>query len=262
MRYAASFPYDWNAPRPHARALMVDYPLIEFDLFTPPRTGAIAGAGGVKAAMWRPVSAQRITGIGLPGVFQGVLTDSGWDPSRSPFSGMDGRDGAHPLWGDASHFTLNRPFHPRERCRELVFWTVDWQAYEDAETAPAAPLDASRTVCAGVTTRNRDNYEGRANDSVPLEDAVQLRNPERTISFTRDVGGLTAGSDVSNLLMGASTGADHGGGSRTVQLGIYGADRNRNYHLDRGPVPRSVRMRAVQVARFTFYDPRIPITLR
>ncbi|HEX3134500.1 MAG TPA: hypothetical protein VHX44_13060, partial [Planctomycetota bacterium] len=92
-----------------------------------------------------------------------------------------------------------------------------------------------------------------------------LRNPERMVSFTSDVRSLATGSDVTSVLMtqgGASLGADQGGGSRTVLLGIYGADRNRNYVLDRGPVPKSVRMRATQVARLTFYDPRLPITLR
>ncbi|HEX3133016.1 MAG TPA: prepilin-type N-terminal cleavage/methylation domain-containing protein, partial [Planctomycetota bacterium] len=32
MLYAASFPYDWTAPRPQARAIMMDQPLFEFDL--------------------------------------------------------------------------------------------------------------------------------------------------------------------------------------------------------------------------------------
>lgn len=266
MRYAASFPYDWTAPRPHARAIMTDYPLIEFDLFTPPRSGAISGAGGSMAAMWRPVSAQRITGVGLPGVFPGVLEAGTWTSSVSPFAGTDGRDGTHRLWGDASHFTLTRKFHPRDRCRELVFWTVDWQSYEDAETAPAAPLDASRTLCDGVHQGNRNDYDGRLGGGVSTEDALHLRNPERMVSFTRDVSALPSGSDVTSALMtqgGANLDSDQGGtGSRTVLLGIYGADRNRNYLLDRGPVPKSVRMRATQVSRFTYYDPRLPITLR
>lgn len=268
MMYSAWFPYDWTAPRPHARALMTDYPLIEMDLFSMPRSGSISGSGNTQAAMWRPISAQRITGIGLPGVFPGILTNGTWNASQSPFNGIDPRDpstGAHRLWGNAGHFTLTRPFHPHERCRELVFWTVDWQSYEDAETAPAAPMDASQTICDGVTTGNRNSYDSRINGGVSTEDALHLRNPERMVSFVRDVSSFTTGSDVTSALMvagGASTSSDQGGGARTVQLGIYGADRNRNYKLDRGPVPKSVRMRANQVARFTFYDPRLPITLR
>ncbi len=265
MRYAASFPYDWTAPRPHARAIMMDYPLFECDLFTPPRSGTFAGANSIAAAMWKPVSSQRITGIGLPGVFPGTVQSSTWNPAVSPFAGVDARDGSHPLWGDASHATLTRPFHPRERCRELVFWSVDWQSYVDAETAPAAPLDASRTVCQGVNGGNIGNYEGRLGGGVSTEDALHLRNPERMASFTQDVSTFATGSDITTSLMtlgGAGLGNDQGGGARTVQLGIYGADRNHNYQLDRGPVPQSVRMRAAQVARFNFYDPRLPITLR
>lgn len=263
MRYAASFPYDWTAPRPQARAIMMDYPLIEFDLFSAPRVGTMSGSGNQAAAMWRPISAQRVTGMGLPGVFPGMVANSAWNNTSSPFGPfIDRRDGSHPLWGNAQHFTLTRPFHPSERCRELVFWSVDWQSYEDAELAPAAPLDASRTPCSGVNSGNLNNYDGRLNGGVSTEDALHLRNPERMVSFRYDVSLLSTGSDVSNALLGASPGSDLGGGSRTILLGIYGADRNRNYQLDRGPVPRSVRMRASQIARFTFYDPRLPITLR
>ena len=45
-------------------------------------------------------------------------------------------------------------------------------------------------------------------------------------------------------------------------VGIWGADRNSNHVLDRGPVPKSVRLRAVPVARFNFYDPRVPFMIR
>jgi hypothetical protein len=48
----------------------------------------------------------------------------------------------------------------------------------------------------------------------------------------------------------------------SVFNGLYGADRNFNQTLDRGPVPRSVRIRAQLVARFNFYDPRVPAVLR
>jgi hypothetical protein len=37
-------------------------------------------------------------------------------------------------------------------------------------------------------------------------------------------------------------------------MGTYGADRNGNGRYDRGTVPKSVRLRATQVARFTIYD--------
>jgi type II secretory pathway pseudopilin PulG len=52
--------------------------------------------------------------------------------------------GWQPALGPSSHFNLTLPFEPRDRCRQIVVWAVDWQSYEDYETAPSAPLDASR----------------------------------------------------------------------------------------------------------------------
>jgi hypothetical protein len=45
-------------------------------------------------------------------------------------------------------------------------------------------------------------------------------------------------------------------------IGRWGADRNANQQLDRGQVPRSTRMRAVTVARFNYYDLRVPAVIR
>jgi hypothetical protein len=58
--------------------------------------------------------------------------------------------------------------------------------------------------------------------------------------------------------------ADQGAGldQRKTFNGLFGADRNFNKKIDRGALPRSVRMRAIEVARFNFYDPRIPCLLR
>jgi hypothetical protein len=41
---------------------------------------------------------------------------------------------------------------------------------------------------------------------------------------------------------------------RALRLGVYGADRNGNRKFDQGPLGPGVRMRAVTVARFNFYD--------
>jgi hypothetical protein len=50
--------------------------------------------------------------------------------------------------------------------------------------------------------------------------------------------------------------------AREVFAGRYGADRNFNRVLDRGPLTPSVRIRAIQVARFNYYDPRVPAVVR
>ena len=40
--------------------------------------------------------------------------------------------------------TATRAFSAAERTRQLVYWLVDWQQYEDSESAPSAPVDASQ----------------------------------------------------------------------------------------------------------------------
>jgi hypothetical protein len=106
-----------------------------------------------------------------------------------------------------------------------------------------------------------------------------FRNPEKCELFIQSMlnspTGLVTGT--------AATGSGSGGGNINLEIqnnpwsqapdagpsqqaesvfsGLYGADRNYNLKLDRGPVPPSVRLRAVTVARFNFYDPRIQCLL-
>ncbi|HYE05850.1 MAG TPA: hypothetical protein VEL07_10075 [Planctomycetota bacterium] len=253
MRFAASFPYDWGAPRPLQRATMMDYPLIEWDMFAPPLTGSLFDAGGasVAAAQWRPIPAQPIANIGRAASF----------PDH-PIAG---------IWGDPARFTLTASFAPAERCRQLVFWSADWQSYEDAETAPSAPLDASRYPIAApaewLDFRAR-MYEVEFRD----EQLYSFRNPEKTMAFKADVAGLPTGAPVEHLMLlnkwwdvpqpdqGWEDAAE-GQARRSTFIGRFGADRNFNKRLDRGPVPASARMRATSVARFTIYDPRLPLVL-
>jgi hypothetical protein len=46
--------------------------------------------------------------------------------------------------GTASRFHHTDVHDANHRTRQLVYWLVDWQKYEDAETAPGVPIDASR----------------------------------------------------------------------------------------------------------------------
>jgi hypothetical protein len=142
-------------------------------------------------------------------------------------------------WGNQSPglvdtFNLTKPFQPAERCRQLVFWAVDWKSYADAETAPSAPQDASRFP---YDSDGGANYNGGAH---------KFHNPERFFTF--------GDASRSTIVESAS--------NKSVYLGLYGADRNGNKRLDVGPVPSSVRMRAVSVARFNFYNPRVWAGLR
>lgn len=53
-------------------------------------------------------------------------------------------DDLHHTSRNPNHFTADRPFEAHHRTRQLVYWLVDWNQYEDVETAPAAPTDLSR----------------------------------------------------------------------------------------------------------------------
>ena len=50
--------------------------------------------------------------------------------------------------------------------------------------------------------------------------------------------------------------------SRLIFSGCFGGDRNGDRALTKGPLPSAVRLRAVEVGRFVFYDPRLTMNLR
>jgi len=264
MLFAASFPYDWSVPRPLNRAIMMDHPLLQYDLFAPLLSGTIFGTG-IAASQWRPLSAQPVVNIGRS--FQFMDDGHAIDPALWSTETIPAKTGAE------DHFTLCKQFQPAERCRQLVFWTVDWTNYEDFETAPSAPIEASKYPRAAP--HPGQSFTGLM-ESMPFMDWQQFdyRNPEKVIAFTRDVSGLPSGSDVSALVNGSQANnnsapgppgnSDHG--TTAAQLscfcGVYGADRNNNKVLDRGPVPKSVRMRAIPIARFNYYDGRVLAPMR
>jgi len=280
--FAACHPYDWAVPRPLQRAIMMDHPLIEYDLFTPPLTGTLFGASGIAAQQWKPIPSQPIRHIGRSFQFsnQDVL---GTSPTWAPPPGS----GTLPNtthWGNPAHFTLTKSFTPDERCRQLVFWVVDWQSYVDVETAPSAPLDAARYPRGAPRAPNGTpaNFNSLMRDP-PFFDWQQyvFRNPEKSLAFTESMADKPDGFDVRSRIIGSDGGGRTAtnqsignGNSRYDQtgrggpnhkqafIGLFGADRNFNLKLDRGPVPASVRLRASSVARFNFYDLRVPASLR
>ena len=107
------------------------------------------------------------------------------------------------------------------------------------------------------------------------------RNPEKNLLFISAVDGLPTGTgvverkirdidrtaDLTNTASRRTLNSPPDYGPPTageepappaIFGGAFGADRNGNDVLDRGPVPRSVRMRALTVARYNFYDTRLP----
>jgi hypothetical protein len=177
------------------------------------------------------------------------------------------------FWSPSVNSTLTAPFEPAERCRQIVFWAVDWQSYEDFELAPSAPVDAGRyakyapspgasfsSLCGGAAWMDHHMFG--------------YRNPEKMIVFNSDMRSVATGTATppgkSNDpgthgpdKFGAETN-DQGLGTAQINrfIGRWGADRNANQRLDRGTVPSSVRMRAVTVARFNYYDLRVPAVIR
>ncbi len=255
MYYCASQPYDWAAPRPTQNPLFTDYPLIEYDLFNV-NTGLISGTS-IPAQQWKPITARPINNIGRSYSFP-----------NTPIPNGPGSAGPNPnsIWGLPDHFTLAKPFAAAERCRELVFWSVDWLNYEDCETAISAPVDASKYLFSAPIPGY--DFNKRMNECIWCDHHVYaFRNPEKVISFTNaSVPTLPTGSDVSSarIMNADGTNYDRGTSSKNKNMfsGLWGADRNFNNKLDRGRMPKSVRLRATSLVRYNFYDPRLTVILR
>lgn len=174
-------PYHWGAPRPLNRQVMMDHPLVQLDLWTPAISAAFpfqpsstihnrtyplgyqssqgtvfpphVVGNQVIRSQWRACYPQPITEPGRPFMFPGRALDVGaTGPTAATSDGLLNDDdlcvpapsGWQAALGPASHFNLTAPFEPFERCRQMVFWAVDWQSYEDFESCPSARIDASR----------------------------------------------------------------------------------------------------------------------
>lgn len=179
-------PYHWGASRPLNRQVMMDHPLVQLDLWTPcikadfrfeASSGANAYPRGYSSAQgtdfpphvvnnvvtrrqWRACYPQAIRQPGRPFSYPGRVLDTDndgdLDANDTPVP-VDG-GGWQSALGDPAHFTLTAPFEAADRCRQLVFWAVDWQAYEDFETHQSAQVDASRYPIVAPMPRDTANY--------------------------------------------------------------------------------------------------------
>jgi hypothetical protein len=256
FQFAASYPYDWGAPRPLQRAIMMDTPLIEYDLLAPPRSGTIFGSSK-SASQWHPVTPQPVIHAGVSMTYPNAATP--WAT----------------LWSPTANSTLTAPFEPTERCRQIVFWAVDWLSYVDCETAPSAPVDAGRySKYAPHPGKDFAALCGREFGTWMDHHMFGYRNPEKMIAFNSDMSGLATGTSTppgKSAIPGVQGRDDFGAQTNDQGLGVnemkrfvgyWGADRNANQKLDRGTVPRSTRLRAMTVARFNYYDLRVPAVIR
>lgn len=193
-RYTATAPYDWGIDRALNFQNAWDHPLLEYELFARAANGAgpatlftvssatvnpfNALSGG--DVSWHVLSATPVTNAGTSNSY-GVSTAA---PAR-PRGNLDDIAAS---WGHQSPasedtFNLTQPFQPAERCRQLVFWAVDWKSYEDAESAPSAPLDASKVPY-------DSNGAGAYNSG-----AHKFNNPEAYFAFA-DAGRTTINTSV------------------------------------------------------------------
>jgi hypothetical protein len=297
MQFCAMYPYDWAIPRPTNRTIMMDYPLIMSDMWSPPLVGTVFGSQpNAPAVGWRPVSAEPIQHIGVSQTYPVMNATSSQSPSWTIPAGIIGLDATMQqgssasaqvngsIFGNIDHYTLAAPFKAAERCREIVFWAVDWQSYEDFETLPSAPVDASKYAlssprCTSWGANNgsgsswppwynqRNMYLRMGDMQFRDEQMWAFRNPEKCELFMQPTanvatGTVTTGWEILNNPWNSAPDQGSGTTQESVFSGLYGADRNYNQVLDRGPVPRSVRLRAQLVARFNFYDPRVQAILR
>ena len=171
---------------------------------------------------------------------------------------------------DVSHGWVPRPFLAQHRARELVYWAVDWKSYEDAEEAPSYPVDFQRTgrhIDVGYLENNSGN--------VAIANWMQTAGQENGTASGGSQNGAWGGPEFifawmdetrTQSLIRAwngdyafpvpiSANSIGGCGFAYAHLGAFGADRNMNGVFDRGPVPRTARLRAQTVARFSYYDP-------
>jgi hypothetical protein len=316
--FTSAHPYNWAVPRPYEHATMMDYPLLEKDMgpyfsdltmgiSEKIMNGSIFRAPVPAAAtQWRYAVPQLLTTMsGDPTAATGISPgpNSSYPNLYSSPTGGDWKGWfVNDMSSLSNRYTLAKPFRASERCRQLVMWAVDWQDYEDFETAPSAPVDAAHSHKMAPSSAST-SWNTMMMDDVGWRTATNLNcfqyrlNPEYSLSFATlyDENGLPLPSgsqmtlsvkdDRSRLRMTDATGVIvYGLGDPSapvpnaptkwlsdgvklttngdIQNGCLGADRNGNKSLDRGRVSPSVRMRASTVARFNFYDPRIPASVR
>jgi hypothetical protein len=175
----------------------------------------------------------------------------------------------------AGRYWLNAPFAPQARMRQIICWSVDWKRYEDAESAPSAPVDAGnfsvlklRGRLAGVNT-NAPWTDFDAPEAPLIWFGRDRRLTFQQIFSNQGSEAILALNTTNFSAGGQQVGATAAMGNKAtasiVELvdkeyighgfGQFGADRNGNTKFDRGEVPASSRMRASEVARFNYYDP-------
>lgn len=235
-RATTTNPYNWGVARHLSTMTAWDYPLLQHDVFP---GGSFAefldSATGDRG--YRIVSPVPVTHHGQARGVYGNYADRRLELIPANY------DKIRNNWGNSDHFVLTRRFDPSERLRQVVFWSVDWQSYEDFESLPAPEHDASMCFRDSKGVHVSADWWG-------------IRTPERGLYW--DSAARTSRAGSTRNANGGNQSYDAWTDSVEYKagyfMGIHGADRNGNKAFDRGPVPASVRLRATQIARFPIYD--------
>jgi hypothetical protein len=245
MRYVSTDPYDWGMARDAGHQSGWDYPLTQFDIVESsgyPKFLASTVAGGdarwSEDVSWRVVSRSPVKNNGQARGFQG------WHIQIPPNKAQ-----IDTSWGNPDHFTLTRAFQPCERARQLVFFSVDWQAYDDFEEASPGLQDSAFGIF---------DSQGVMIGS----EAYGLFYAERFASFADADHSRVANGRIDCHIEYFDEPAANQTDRKAFMLGIHGADRNGSGAFERGPVPKSVRMKAIVISRFNFYDRILPFSSR
>lgn len=180
-----------------------------------------------------------------------------------------------------SRWWYDKQFSVADRTRQLVFWAVDWQAFEDAESQASEPVDLSywNLVIGGPDIPGGTGADRVLRGAGHPETSLMWANPARDgknsdppqsnvvlFEWKYDGNGTMKYRDMRSNHLGSGVGFtnilyDPGDYYPWSRVGTWGADRNANGVWDRGRVPANSRMKAEEVARFPFYDPIMWTTL-
>ncbi len=284
MAYAREAPMDWGAPKPINRPLSFDRIPLLSDIFAADGTAARPDGAGFNrfVAPFNPVAARAPRSLRMPldSSDQAQFSHVGIADTRQPSEWSPIRDATaagqalgEPAAGlDRERYWLPRSFDPRDRGRELVFWSVRWRDYADADSAPSAAEDFSRL---GLVPGLAPGSRVRTNDGLPYwygtaDQWLLWRDEER---HNRNNGPWTVHYDASSadssdrhlqvLLNRSLTPVDVHPQLMGQLTGVWGADRNHGRSQgSEGMVAPAQRLRAREVARFTVYDPVLRLQAR
>lgn len=214
-----------------------------------------------------------------PGARQLLAANVAAAPSSSSPSGRPYSGRFAPIDDYAPY---NQDFSPSERCRQLVFWKVDWRGYQDAETMIRQPEDRYRFPALSLLPQLSSASLAQLSSAKKYEECgppIDVHDPatfwpSRWYHYAGTSRGDPSGKGTfgkldqdtnsgiadfrisEDLIAGGSLNPNAG-----IRRGVNGCDVNGNMRQDRGSIAPTVRLRAVVVARYNYYDPRVWLTL-